>query len=136
VAAAIVDVVRRLYRAGADVLAAQQEMPTAALAAILQDCIREADQATVDNAMYLGLMGFPAHRCTAGELWHHLVERMMADDAQHVQHWQAPLQTILQQGPLARRLLRATGGEPSRARLQTVWRELSECLQSGKMFTL
>ena len=134
VAAAIVDVVRRLYRAGTETLVAQQEMQTAALAAILQDCIRDADQAVVGNAAYLKLLGFPAEHCSAGELWRHLVERMMADDRRHVPHWEAPLHTILREGPLARRLLRAAGSEPSRRQLQAMCRALSECLQTGKMF--
>lgn len=135
VAAATVDVVGWLYRT--DSLAEQQEMTTGALAAILQDCIRDADQAIINNAAYLRLLGFPGERCTAGELWRHLVERMMSDGLHHEQHWQhwrEPLKTILDQGPLARRLVRAAGAEPSHAQLQAVYRSLCDCLQAGRMF--
>jgi glutamate---cysteine ligase / carboxylate-amine ligase len=133
IAAATVDVVRWLYHA--DSLVAQQEMTTGVLAAILQDCIRDADQANIDNASYLRLLGFPGERCTAGELWRHLVERGMANDQAHEQYWGAPLKTILDQGPLARRILRAVGSEePSRAQLQAVYHSLCDCLQAGRMF--
>jgi len=132
VAAAVVDLVHRLYRAGT--LVEQQEMPTAALAGILQDCIRDAERAEIANAAYLRLLDFPGGRCTAGELWRHLVSRMMAGDPRHVQHWAAPLQTILAHGPLARRLLRAAGATPTHAQLHQVYRRLCDCLQTGQPF--
>ncbi|HYD63693.1 MAG TPA: glutamate-cysteine ligase family protein [Noviherbaspirillum sp.] len=133
VAAAAVELVRWLYRR--DDLIAQQEMSTAALAAILQACIRDAEQAQIDNAVYLRLLGFLGTDCTAGELWNALVDRMMADDPQQAQHWGEPLQTILERGPLARRILRAVGNGVSPARLQAVYRELCDCLHDGRVFT-
>ena len=133
IAAAVVDLVRRLYRA--DRLVEQQEMPTAALAAILQDCIRDAERADIANGMFLRLLDFPGDRCTAGELWQHLIARMMADDPRHEQHWAAPLRHILSHGPLARRILRAAGEQPGRERLQAVYRRLCDCLQAGQLFT-
>lgn len=132
IATATVALVRRLYRA--DELVAQQEMPTGALAAILQACIRDAEQTRIDNGMYLGLLGFPGECCTAGELWDYLIDRMMADEPRHAQHWGEPLQTMLESGPLARRILRAVGTDVSRPQLQAVYRDMCDCLQSGSMF--
>ncbi|MGE5652474.1 MAG: glutamate-cysteine ligase family protein, partial [Bacillota bacterium] len=106
VAAAAVSAVRLLYRAPDAALLAQQEIPTNALAAILQDCLRDAEQAVIDHAGYLALMGVPEKRCTAGELWAHLVGQIALDDPVHESLWHAPLQVMLQQGPLARRILR------------------------------
>jgi gamma-glutamyl:cysteine ligase YbdK (ATP-grasp superfamily) len=133
VAAAAVELVRWLYRR--DDLVAQQEMSTAALAAILQACIRDAEQAQIGNAVYLRLLGLPGTDCTAGELWNALVGRMLADDPRQAQHWGEPLQTILEKGPLARRMLRAAGDDVSPGRLQAVYRELCDCLHDGRMFT-
>ncbi len=45
-----------------------------------------------------------------------------------------PLRTILDKGPLARRILSATGRAPDRARLGRVYRELSECLRDNRTF--
>jgi glutamate---cysteine ligase / carboxylate-amine ligase len=134
IAAATVDAVRRLYRADAAELVAQQEMSTAALASILHDCIRDAEQAVIDNEVYLRLLDFPARRCSANELWRHLIARMMEEDAGHAQHWNAPLQIMLQQGPLARRILRALGNDFSSTRLHAVYGRLCDCLQDGEMF--
>ncbi|WP_141104242.1 carboxylate-amine ligase, partial [Noviherbaspirillum denitrificans] len=94
IAAAVVDLVHRLY--DMDNLAAQQEISTAALAAILQDCIRDADAACINDAAYLELLGFPARRCTAGELWHHFVGNMLAGDPRLEHDWGAPLRTIVE----------------------------------------
>ncbi|HJV86012.1 MAG TPA: glutamate-cysteine ligase family protein [Noviherbaspirillum sp.] len=132
IAAATTDVVRHLYEAADDALIAQQEILTTVLAAIFQDCIREADQTPIDHADYLRLLGFPGERCKANELWRFLVARMM-EDAQ-AQQWRAPLQTMLDHGPLARRILRAIGGDFSRSRLQAVYGRLCDCLEDGTMF--
>lgn len=131
IAAAVVDLVRRLYRA--DSLIEQQEVTTAALAGILQACIRDAGEAEIGNASYLRLLDFPVERCTAAMLWRHLIERMMADDPRH-QHWAEPLETILRHGPLARRILRAAGTQPSRPQLQALYRTLCDCLHDGQLF--
>ncbi|HYC43468.1 MAG TPA: glutamate-cysteine ligase family protein [Noviherbaspirillum sp.] len=132
IAATVVDIVRRLYRA--DRLVEQQEMSTAALARILQECIRDADEAEIDNGAYLRLLDFPGERCTASALWRHLIERMMADDPRHDQHWTIPLEAILHHGSLARRILRAAGSQPSRPQLQAVYRTLCDCLHNGQPF--
>jgi hypothetical protein len=59
---------------------------------------------------------------------------MRADEAEHAGLWQDPLQTILDQGPLARRILRAVGTDYSRKHLEMVYRRLCGCLQQGRMF--
>jgi gamma-glutamyl:cysteine ligase YbdK (ATP-grasp superfamily) len=133
VASAAVDIVRRLYRVEREELIAQQEMPTAALAAVLQACIRDAEQTVIDNAAYLRLLSFPGQRCTAQELWYHLIGQMLDEDDGHAQHWSVPLQTMLERGPLARRILRAAG-DGSAGKRHAVYRELCDCLQEGRMF--
>ncbi len=134
IAALTTDVVRHLYRAGEDAFVAQQDMLTADLAAILQACVRDAEETRIDHRAYLGLLGYPDQHCTANELWRFLVARMMEDDAENARQWRAPLQVMLDHGPLARRILRAAGGDFSRARLRAVYGRLCDCLQEGAMF--
>jgi len=143
VAAATVDAVRRLY--DAPTLAEQQDIPTPMLAELLRACIRDAEQAAIEQPAYLRLMGYPGRECSAGELWRHLIGRMMDGeydakaessgcdhgDAWHA--WSKPLQTILREGPLARRILRAAG-DASPERLHAVYSHLCDCLQEGRMF--
>jgi hypothetical protein len=132
IAAAASSVVGRLYRAGET--AAQQAISTEPLAAILRACIRDAERTMIDNAQYLSLLGYPGNRCQASDLWRHLIEPMLADETDDAAPWKEPLQTILRHGPLARRILGAVGPDTSRRRLESVYRQLCDCLQEGRMF--
>lgn len=132
IAAAASEAVRMLYLAGEDALEAQQEIPTSALVAILHACMRDAEQAVIEHAEFLRLLGFPETRCSAGELWWHLTESMAAE---RVQTWAAPLRAMLERGSLARRILHAVGNDVSATRLEAVYRALCHCLEDGRMFT-
>jgi hypothetical protein len=44
------------------------------------------------------------------------------------------LDVIIEDGTLARRLLRSAGASPSRERLREVYGRLADCLQLGAMF--
>jgi hypothetical protein len=46
--------------------------------------------------------------------------------------WRPPLETILQQGTLSRRIVKALDGDMEL--LSAVYRELCECLAEGRMF--
>ncbi len=46
------------------------------------------------------------------------------------------LQIILQQGPLARRIMRDVSSTPTRDRLMQTYRKLSDCLAQGEMFSI
>lgn len=126
-AAAVTAVVRALY----DAESMPQAIGTDTLVSILHACIRDAEQALIDDAGYLRLLGFPGRQCQAGELWRHLIEATPLDSSEH---WREPLRVILEQGPLARRILRAVGPDCPKARLDTVYRELCDCLEAGRMF--
>ncbi|BCB27463.1 glutamate--cysteine ligase [Sulfurimicrobium lacus] len=131
IAAVTSAVVKALYQGEWSPLAMQQAIGTDALVAILHACIRDAEQAVIDDAGYLQLMAFPGRLCTAGELWRHLMEAAPTFD---YRQWHEPLDVMLERGPLARRIVRAVGPDGSKARLQTVYRELCECLATGRMF--
>jgi hypothetical protein len=131
IAAAATAVVRALYAARWSPLALQQATGTDALAKILLACIRDADHAVIDDVGYLRLLGFPDRNCQAGELWRHLVDTAAPDPSGP---WHEPLRVMLEQGPLARRLLRAVGPACAKTRLQLVYRILCDCLETGRMF--
>lgn len=136
IAAATTAVVKDLFHADRTTLEKLQALPTEALATILHDCILDADQAVITDTSYLEVMGVPAHQCTALELWRHLIGRSADEDDTTglATAWKEPLHTILQHGPLARRLLRAAGSDVSADRLRRIYRELCDCLQRGTMF--
>lgn len=131
IAAATTSVVHAVYDDRWSPLAAQQAIPTGALAKILHDCIRDADQAVIDDAGYLRLLGLSTGAYRAGALWRHLVTRT---GLKRSSFWAAPLRLLLDEGPLARRILRALGPEPSHERLCEVYRTLCDRLETGRLF--
>jgi gamma-glutamyl:cysteine ligase YbdK (ATP-grasp superfamily) len=132
IAAVVRDIVHALYDQRTAALADQQAISTDALVKILHDCIRDGEQARITDHQYLALLGFPLQHCEARELWQHLIASMMPEQTR--QPWQEALTTILEQGPLARRILRAIDQDFSQTRLQAVYRELCDCLAEGRLF--
>lgn len=131
IAAATTCVVQSLFNKP---LPALQAMDTEPLVEILLAMLRDAEQATIDNAAYLGLLGYPGARCEARELWRHLLDAMGRDHPDQWVAWENALETILARGPLARRILRAAGSDFSRGRLEEIYRALCDCLQEGRIF--
>jgi gamma-glutamyl:cysteine ligase YbdK (ATP-grasp superfamily) len=131
VAAAATAVIRALYDDKWSSLAMQQAISTDRLARILHDCIRDADQAVIDDAGFLRLLGLSDRQYRAGELWRHLIVRTGLNRSTF---WVEPLRVMLEHGPLARRILRALGDDHSSAHLQRVYRALCDCLEAGRMF--
>jgi gamma-glutamyl:cysteine ligase YbdK (ATP-grasp superfamily) len=123
--------------------AEQQTWSAERLAAILQQTIREGERATIDDASYLRAFGVVEARCAAGELWRR--QRQSLDEALDLSDQsRAALDVILDQGPLARRVLRALGADsgsaaPAQARfdcepLRAVYARLADCLARGAVF--
>lgn len=107
------------------------ELETGPLAAIFDACIRDADEAKIDDARYLEALGFDASPRKASELWQALVERLAGRGLLDAL-WHKPLQLILEQGPLARRIVRALDNDPGR--LLGVYQELCECLHDNRQY--
>lgn len=107
------------------------------LRAILDRVIVDADRAVIDNAGYLGMLGVGAGGPrSAGDVWRALFTRTgVLADGKASEAVFTPLETILSQGPLARRIVAAVGpGEVDRRRLSVVYRRLCECLDRGEVF--
>jgi len=123
-------VLEALYTESTSSERAQAAVPTAALAALLERCVDEAEQALVGDEAILGALGLEAAPMPAGEVWHRLCRRHAPADPL----FELPLAYILQRGSLARRLLAATGGGEG-GRLARVYGELATCLREGRPFT-
>jgi len=126
----LVEALRELVAEACAPWTEQQLWSENALAEIFLAVLREGRAALVKDPRYLAMFGIQADCLPVGELWRVLAERLLTrnDEA-----W-APLQVILDQGPLARRILHALGPEPDRDRLAAVYRELCDCLQEGRMY--
>jgi len=102
---------------------------------LLLATIRDADRAVIGNAEYLEHLGVRGSGpLTAGALWKRLAQSMGPTARSADERVSASLETILERGPLARRIVAATGPEPSRERIAAVYRKLCECLATGRMF--
>jgi gamma-glutamyl:cysteine ligase YbdK (ATP-grasp superfamily) len=110
-----------------------RDMETARLAGILNAVVRDADTAVIDDADFQKALGLPPGRISAGDAWRALYEAA-APDMERDPAWDAPLAAILGQGCLARRILRALGGDVSRPNLVAVYRRLADCLEAGEVF--
>jgi len=115
-------------------LSEQQRWPVEPLAHWLSATSRDADCAVIEDADYLAQFGFPESAATARELWQHLWQQTKASLLHDNPAWQQPIEVILQQGPLARRLIQALGADPDRQRLHSVYTRLCDCLAQGQLF--
>jgi gamma-glutamyl:cysteine ligase YbdK (ATP-grasp superfamily) len=110
----------------------QQEWQTAPLAAILNATITKAEAAVINDPAYLKVFGMQAASATAGQVWHHLF-------AHHQKRgtipalFHAPLSIILNQGCLARRMLRTLGNPVDRQELTSLAEKLCQCLKGNTL---
>jgi len=130
-AAVIIDTLRDLVNERTIGTGDQREWDDATLAAILGDVIRTADETIIRDRRYLRALGYPERDGLAKDVWQFRIESlgMPADES-----WREPLSVYLEDGCLARRILRAAGSSPSRDRLRHVYGRLADCLSGGEVF--
>jgi gamma-glutamyl:cysteine ligase YbdK (ATP-grasp superfamily) len=134
VVGAIVAVLQALVNERWSSTTEQQSVPTAPLAEQLRLVARDAERAKITAPGYARLFGInDAAALTANDVWRHLATELKIGE-QLEPPSRGALATILEQGPLARRILNATGDSPSRERLADVYRQLCETLAAGEMF--
>lgn len=148
VVAAVVGVLRLLVRETWARHEAQRAVPVQPLHDLLRAGIAAAEHAEIVNDDYLALFGY-RHRtgkgrgaATAGDLWRHLVDRAFAEGTLSEAAFGGHLETVLDRGPLARRILHALGTDAEadrglqipRRHLHEVWTALCDCLERGDTF--
>ncbi len=107
------------------------------LAGILDETIQLGERAVVRHPAYLEALGVEGggEELSAAEVWAALAGGMGREVVQ-APEWRPFLETILGEGPLARRLVAAAGSDPSRDELGEVYRELAGCLEDNRPFTV
>jgi len=105
------------------------------LAEILLATLRDADQTVIRDIDYLRLFGIEGRTpMTAGEMWRYLAQSVAPRGRSADPSVQSAIETILERGPLARRILSAVGPNPARDKIAAVYRDLADCLAAGRMF--
>jgi gamma-glutamyl:cysteine ligase YbdK (ATP-grasp superfamily) len=110
---------------------AQAKPTTPALERIMHTTIARAGQAQVIDRHYLRALGITSiKQATARELLGELLEAVAPRRA----GWRPVIETILEEGTLAERIVRATGARPTRRTLGATYRRLADCLAAGQLF--
>jgi len=126
----VIAVLKRLTDQKWTKLEEQKSMPTDELSVQFLKSIVTADETEIVGKQYLKHFGIEADSISVNQLWRHLAD-CVSDDLVDPKSSQR-IEVILQKGPLARRILRAVGGELSS--LESVYHRLANCLASGVHF--
>jgi hypothetical protein len=134
VAAAVVAVVRALVDERLSSYEEQRSWHEKDLAAVLSAAIVDADEAFVEDERLIRAFGHPGPApLRLRDLWQHLIDELVEPDPAAAE-WLPALRLILSEGCLARRIVKATGEQPSAGRLLDVYERLAECLAKGMSF--
>jgi len=131
IAEAFIVAVRSLYEEKCSSFEAQRRIDTRLLSALLQNCARDSDQASIDDAGYLAVLGLSPKGRNAASVWVELLEKFNSRDS----WWRDSVEMLLSEGPLARRILRAVGGDFRREHLREVYATLCTCLNANRRFS-
>ena len=109
-----------------------RSLATQPLAELFARTTAQAEQAVVEDAELLRALGLDPGARSAREVWRALFERHLASDPGAAEHG-AAIEVMLEEGCLARRILRRVGEKPPREALAALYRELGECLRAGRL---
>jgi hypothetical protein len=127
-------VLKNLCRESWTSLEKVKNFKTKPLADLLLAVIKDADLTLIDNKDFLQVLGVPAPRPqSARRIWQHLAETCLAQGDLDPETGKS-LETILEKGCLARRIMEALGGDVRREMLYQVYKRLCDCLSQGIMF--
>jgi len=133
ISAAIIGALKMLAGERWSSLAEQKNWDREQLVPIFDGCIVAADRAAIGNSRYLKTLGFDRSEASGRDMWQHIIESCLREKLIDAVH-REPLEIILRQGPLSRRLIKAIGEDYSKASLHAVYGQLGDCLQQNRMF--
>ena len=110
----------------------QMAFETGALSSLLEDAIRDGEDAMICDAHYLAAFGLPQSPRRAREVWAHILQQAATDMAPG---YRQAIETILACGTLARRILQRLPEGFSPAQLRAVYGDLCRCLAENRLFT-
>lgn len=112
----------------------QRTFEAASLRAIFDNVVQDGELARITDSAYLHALGIESPSAFAGDVWVQLLHSAGLDLGTPEL---APLGTILDQGPLARRMLRASGAPRNapvdRDALRAIASSLCDCLRDGSV---
>ncbi|MGB5421748.1 MAG: glutamate-cysteine ligase family protein [Desulfobacterales bacterium] len=134
IAALLAVVLKKLCREHWGPVEKIKNIATNLLADLFLAVIKDGDATIIDNQEFLETVGLAGRGPqTTRQIWRHLFESCLTDgdiDAETVR----PVETILEKGCLARRILKALGKNARREKLHRVYADLCDCLADGRMY--
>jgi len=112
---------------------AQRSFMTEQLAAYHQQSVESGGAADWPRSDYLKIFGIDASELSVAEVWQRLAGRLLKGDERTRERDRA-LTILLEQGTLARRIVRALTPSETRSRQQRVYEALADCLAQGRLF--
>ena len=127
ICSAIVSVLQALTDERWSSLSEQQSFSVDQLSPILFASIREAEQASIDDPLYLAQFGLHPDPITAGNLWKYLLNQTASGRSND-----PAIETILNEGTLSRRISQELS--TNSASLNDVYRKLCDSLAEGQIY--
>ncbi len=113
----------------------QIKIKTDPLVSIFDQCLVNGRNTRIESGDYLNIFDLEKP-ISVGELWKIILDRLIVLTPSLKKWVQPQLETILNQGSLAERILQALGGDHSEDQIKKVYRQLSGCLAQNRMFIL
>ena len=110
----------------------QMKAHTEILSGILDDTARFGQQTEILSSEYPAIFGMTAP-CTALQLWRHIFERLIGQNASPIKEWSQEIETILREGTLSDRILKLLQNDFSKDSIINTYRRVSNCLAQDKM---
>ncbi|MCX7550618.1 glutamate-cysteine ligase family protein [Xanthomarina sp. F2636L] len=126
----IIEVLKLLVYKKLATLPEQKKWPKEELYEVFNPIIKDAESYTISNLAYLNLFQI-AEPISVKNLWKHLYA--LAKENIHKSHHET-LETVLNEGTLSTRILKAVAEDYSEANIKKVYTNLAECLQENKLF--
>jgi carboxylate-amine ligase len=101
---------------------------------ILQETMRNAESAVIDNKEYLQLFGIDKESVEAKEVWNQILSKVVTAYPEEIEPWKETINTIISKGTLASRILKALDNVYSEENIKLVYQELADCLANNEMF--
>ena len=101
---------------------------------IILDTIKDGENAVITDELYLHALQIRDVAVSAKRVWEHLIEKLLQKQEKWISPFLPCIDTILKEGTLSSRITHALGANPGRESIDKVYRELGDCLESGRMF--
>jgi gamma-glutamyl:cysteine ligase YbdK (ATP-grasp superfamily) len=108
----------------------QTKWKTDVLAQLLDKIIVKGQEVIIEDREFLEVFGLSLGRASVGDVWYHIVDRLVRSGNAAVATGRREIDTILREGALGQRIVSAVGRES----MESVYRRLCDCLDQNRMF--